>query len=99
MEKLDEETLATRIKELDGWKIDEDQLKKDFALPDFAHAMIFLSSVGWLSESENRYRDIHFHVRWNHVFITLQTRDLKAITENDLRLAQRINELPSFIFI
>lgn len=89
--KLDEQEISSRMMTLDGWKLVNGRLYKEFQFPDFVRAFGFMSSAALMAESMNH------HPNWSNVYnkvtIELFTHDVKGITELDFMLAERINTL------
>ena len=59
---------------------------------DFAAAMAFVNRVADAAEEANHHPDILVH-GWNKVRLTLSTHSEGGLTEADLALARRIDEL------
>ena len=59
---------------------------------DFADALDYVNRVGALAEEVGHHPDID--IRWNAVTLRLSTHSAGGITQADLRLARRIDELP-----
>ncbi len=74
-----------------GWIDAERALERRFVFSDFAEALAFVNRVGALAEAEGHHPDIELH--WNRVTLRWWTHAKDAITERDLELARRTNEL------
>ena len=55
--------------------------------------MAFVNQVADAAEEANHHPDILVH-GWNKVRLTLTTHSAEGLTENDRRMAERINGLP-----
>ena len=75
----------------EGWADVNGALERDFRFRDFAEALAFVNRVGDLAESENHHPDIAIH--WNQVTLRWWTHTKNAITERDVELAARTNQL------
>ena len=75
----------------DGWREVDGALERDFRFRDFAEALAFVNRVGALAEAEDHHPD--FAVHWNRVTLRWWTHVRNAITERDVELAARTNEL------
>jgi 4a-hydroxytetrahydrobiopterin dehydratase len=75
----------------EGWADVNGALERDFRFRDFAEALAFVNRVGDLAESENHHPDIA--IRWNQVTLRWWTHTKNAITERDVELAARTNQL------
>lgn len=74
-----------------GWSEVDGALQREFKFADFAEALEFVNAVGELAEAENHHPDIAIH--WNRVTLRWWTHVRQAITERDLELAARTNDL------
>jgi 4a-hydroxytetrahydrobiopterin dehydratase len=73
------------------WAREGDELQKVIKRKDFAEALAFVNEVGALAEARDHHPDID--IRWNTVTLRLSTHSEGGITERDLELAARIEEL------
>ncbi len=76
---------------LPGWTIRGEKLIRQWKFKNFVHAFGFISRVALIAESMNHHPDLH-NV-YGTVTIELTTHDLDGLSNLDLILAQRINEL------
>jgi len=78
----------------DGWNVVDGALNRQLVFADFAAAFAFMTRVARIAEDEGHHPD--WSNSWNVVNISLRTHDAGGvITERDLRLAWRINEVLS----
>ena len=75
----------------DGWLEVDGALEREFRFRDFAESLAFVNRVGELAEAEDHHPDIAVH--WNRVTLRWWTHVRNAITERDVELAARTNEL------
>ncbi len=87
--KISDAEVRIRLKDLPGWEVTLAGIRKTFTRRDFKDAMRFVNAVAELAEEANHHPDI-LVFGWNKVTLTLMTHSEKAITENDLALAGRI---------
>ena len=66
-------------------------LQRGFRFADFSEAIAFVNRLAQVSEAENHHPDLH--VSWNAVTVRWSTHTKRAITERDIELATRTNEL------
>ena len=64
----------------------------DYQFKDFAEAMAFVNKVADAAEEANHHPDILVH-GWNKVRLTLTTHSAGGLTDNDRRMAERIDQL------
>ena len=89
---LTESQIKDSLRELDGWKIEGDKLKKDFKFSGFREALAFMVRVGFEAEEQVHHPEI-FNV-YNNVTIGLATHDAgDKVTAKDVKLAKAIDTL------
>ncbi len=74
-----------------GWSERDGAIERTVELPAFADAIAFVDRVAELAEEADHHPDIAIHYRT--VTLRLWTHTAQAITERDVRLAERINQL------
>jgi 4a-hydroxytetrahydrobiopterin dehydratase len=88
---LSKEEIKQSLKNLDGWKLKNGKLSKDFEFDSFVKAFGFMTSVALEAQAMNH------HPEWFNVYgkvkIDLTTHDLGGISTFDIELATRINLL------
>ncbi|WP_026912842.1 4a-hydroxytetrahydrobiopterin dehydratase [Patulibacter minatonensis] len=75
-----------------AWTREDGALQREWTLDDFAGAVQFVNAVAGLAESQGHHPDIALH-SYNKVRLRLTTHSSGGITENDLELAERVDEL------
>jgi len=90
MSTLDDNAVASALGGL-AWEREGDELVKTVKLKDFAQAMKFVNAVAEAAEAANHHPDIS--ISWNTVRLQLSTHSAGGITQKDLDLARRIDEL------
>jgi len=75
----------------EGWSEVEGALERTFTFPDFRGALGFVNRVGELAEAENHHPDIA--VSYNRVTLRWWTHTAGGITDRDVELATKTNEL------
>jgi 4a-hydroxytetrahydrobiopterin dehydratase len=89
--KLDDTALRAAVDALEDWRLVEGKLHREFRFPDFVVAFGFMSSVALVAESMNHHPE-WFNV-YGRVVVDLTTHDAGGVTELDLELARRMDEL------
>ena len=74
------------------WRQEDESLVRDYEFEDFAAAMAFVNRVADLAEEANHHPDILVH-GWNKVRLTLTTHSEGGLTDNDHKMAERIDGL------
>ena len=83
--------LDTALDRLDGWSIEHGKLHRKYQFPSFVEAFGFMSSLALVAESMGHHPE-WFNV-YNRVTIDLTTHDAGGITQKDVDLAKKANEL------
>jgi 4a-hydroxytetrahydrobiopterin dehydratase len=91
MQVLDDSAIESALRELPGWRREGDNIVKTFQFDDFRSAMLFVNRVADAAEAANHHPDID--IRWNKVTFALSTHSAGGLTENDTKLAHRIERL------
>jgi 4a-hydroxytetrahydrobiopterin dehydratase len=88
---LDHATVDAALAEGMAWQRAGHELVKQRRGRDFADSLAYVNAVGALAEEANHHPDID--IRWNVVTLRLTTHSAGGLTESDLALARRIDEL------
>ena len=67
------------------------RIERTFKFRDFRAALSFVQQVGDLAERESHHPDICFG--WGYATVSLQTKKIKGLHENDFILAAKIDGL------
>ena len=76
------------------WRREGESIVRDLEFGDFAATMAYVNRVAALAEEENHHPDILVH-DYNQVRLTLSTHSVGGLTQADLDLARRLDELPT----
>lgn len=90
---LNADALHHGLDTLDGWTGTIEGITKTYTFADFNESMRFVRWVADLAEESNHHPDIH--VSYNTVTLELVTHSAGGVTQTDLDMAERINEIPS----
>jgi 4a-hydroxytetrahydrobiopterin dehydratase len=77
----------------EGWAEVAGALEREYRFADFAEAMAFVNLLAEAAEAANHHPDLA--VSWNLVTVRWWTHVQQAITERDVELARRTDELAS----
>ncbi len=93
VERLNAEARARALAELPGWApVDgRDAIRKPFKFKDFSQAWGFMSRVALAAEAMNHHPE--WSNLYNRVEIVLTTHDCDGLSERDIQLARKIEEL------
>jgi 4a-hydroxytetrahydrobiopterin dehydratase len=75
------------------WALMDDahRIERTFRLRDFREALTFVQKVGELAESEGHHPDVSFG--WGYATVSLCTKKIKGLHENDFIMAAKIDRL------
>lgn len=90
---MDAPAIRAALETLEGWETAPDgkSVSKAYAFADFAQALAFVDRVGALAEAADHHPDIA--LSWGKAAITLSTHSAGGVTEKDIELARKIDEL------
>lgn len=84
--------LESLRKEVPQWKVvNEHHIIRTFTFPDFRKALDFVNRVGELAEQQGHHPDIL--LTWGKAEVTLWTHAINGLTESDLIMAAKIDQL------
>ena len=89
--KLSNEEINQKLKELNGWDLEESAIKKTFEFKNFLESIEFVNKVSTIAEELNHHPDIL--INYNRVTIALSTHDEGGVTDKDINLAKKIENL------
>jgi 4a-hydroxytetrahydrobiopterin dehydratase len=75
------------------WQLSEeaDIIKRSFRFRDFREALTFVQEIGELAEAEGHHPNISFG--WGNATVSLQTKKIKGLHENDFIMATKIDRI------
>jgi len=79
------------LQQLPGWKQSGKAIERVFQFDNFVRAMEFVNRIAEAAEAVNHHPDIL--VNYNKVTLTLVSHDSGGVTQRDIKMAGRINEL------
>ena len=91
MRKLTAAEITKHMKALPNWDLGSDRIRRVFRFKDFVEAFGWMSSIAIVAETMNH------HPEWRNVWATveveLSTHDAGGLTELDMKLAAKMDEL------
>jgi 4a-hydroxytetrahydrobiopterin dehydratase len=90
-QKADSAAVDTWLSRHLGWAREGDAIARTFEFPDFGGALARAVRIGLLAEKRDHHPDLH--VGWGKLRVVWSTHDAGGITELDLELAARTDEL------
>jgi 4a-hydroxytetrahydrobiopterin dehydratase len=76
---------------LAGWTANNDTIERVFEFPNFVEAMGFVNRIAEAAEAINHHPDIT--INYNKVKLSLTSHDSGGVTQRDIRMAGKINEI------
>jgi 4a-hydroxytetrahydrobiopterin dehydratase len=67
------------------------RIERNYRFKNFGEAFAFVHKVGELAEAEGHHPDISFG--WGYAKVSMQTKKIKGLHENDFILAAKIDKL------
>jgi len=74
-----------------GWRHEDNALRRDFMFTNFAEAFTFMTAVAEIAETADHHPD--WSNSYNTVIIALTSHDKGCVTQRDSSLAEQINTL------
>ena len=90
-QKLNDQEIELHLRELEGWTVQSGKLHREFQCKDFVAAFGKMTRVALVPEAMNHHPE-WFNV-WNKVTIDLSTHSLGGISNLDLELAAKIDQI------
>ena len=88
---LDDEEISRQLEALPSWSGDNGGLRRTTEMADFPAAVRVVSHVAEVAEEMDHHPDID--IRWRTVHFTLATHSAGGVTQLDVELAHRIEEI------
>jgi len=90
-DKLTEDAIHAALADLSGWSLADGKLHRELEFADCNAAFGFMARSALVAEQMNHHPE-WFNV-WNKVVIDLATHDAGGVTQKDVDLATKMNEL------
>jgi len=86
--------VQSRLSEIPGWVLASDgkSIERSFTLKNFVACVDFINKIKDIAEGENHHPDLHL-TGYKNLKVVLYTHALGGVTENDLIVAAKINQL------
>ncbi len=88
---LDKAELATALKKCPEWEFEKNSITRTVEFEEFMDAIDFINDLAEIVDEAQHYPDIT--IRHTRVTIRLTTEDEGGVTDLDIELAQRIDNL------
>ena len=91
MAVLADSEIKQALNGLRGCQQSGEAIQRIFQFTDFKAAMQFVNKVADAAEQANHHPDID--IRYNKVIMSLVSHDSGGVTQRDVRMAERINQI------
>jgi 4a-hydroxytetrahydrobiopterin dehydratase len=90
---LTRDEASAYLAQVPAWELGDEasRIHRTFKLKNFAEALVFVQRIGNLAEAEGHHPDISFG--WGYATISLRTKKIKGLHENDFIMAAKIDDL------
>ena len=79
------------LKDLKGWKIENNRLTKTYAFENYFQTMAFVNALAWVSHREDHHPDLGVH--YNKCKVEYWTHAIGGLSENDFICAAKCDAL------
>lgn len=87
----EEEVRARLARELPAWQAEGGWIRRDFGTDGWPTTLMLVNQIGYLAEAAFHHPDLT--VGWGAVTVRLQTHSAGGVTDKDLELAGKIEEV------
>jgi 4a-hydroxytetrahydrobiopterin dehydratase len=88
---LEADDLKAALKKCPEWEFEKDSITRTIEFEEFMEAIDFVNDLAEIADEAQHHPDIN--IRYTKVFLKLTTHDAGGVTEADIELAQRIDNL------
>lgn len=85
--------IESHLSQLPGWDapLNYATISKKFTFKNYPQTIAFVNAVTWLANKEDHHPNICFD--YNHCTVSLTTHVAEGLTQNDMIMAAKINQL------
>jgi 4a-hydroxytetrahydrobiopterin dehydratase len=83
--------LEEALRSLPGWEVRDGWLRRKYMTPGWPHTMLLANAIAYAAEAAWHHPDLE--LGYAQVVVRLQTHRVRAITESDVALARRFDEI------
>ena len=89
--RMSDDQIKDELQNLGGWEREGDALTREFEFSNFVGSVDFVNRLTPVAEEMNHHPDLS--ISWNKVKVSLSTHSEGGITENDFKLATKIDSV------
>ena len=86
-----EDQIGERLAELPGWWYEGGMIRRNYKTDGWPTTLMLVNTIGYLAEAAYHHPDLA--VTWAKVTVNLSTHSAGGITDKDLELARKIDEV------
>jgi 4a-hydroxytetrahydrobiopterin dehydratase len=87
----DDARIAERLRDLPGWFYEDGWIRRDYKTDGWPTTLMLVNVIGYLAEAAYHHPDLT--VTWARVGVKLKTHSAGGITDKDLELARKIEDV------
>jgi len=76
---------------LKDWKIEDNNLKKNFSFKNYYQTLAFVNAIGWIIHQQNHHPDVT--ITYNLCKVAFTTHSINALSINDFICAAKIEDM------
>jgi 4a-hydroxytetrahydrobiopterin dehydratase len=88
---LSDPEIQQALQSLPSWRRNGNTIERTLQFANFVQAMDFVNQIAEAAEAVNHHPDIH--ISYNKVTLVLVSHDSGGVTQRDVRMAGKINEI------
>ena len=92
MEKLSEQQITEELKNLNGWSLTENSIRKTFTTKGFPQTMGLVTAIGSFCQQHDHHPDF-LTMKYSSVEVSFSTHTAKGITKKDIEIAKDLDTL------
>jgi 4a-hydroxytetrahydrobiopterin dehydratase len=83
--------LDAALKKFPEWEVEGEAITRTIEFEEFSEAIDFVNDLAEIAEEAQHHPDID--IRYTRITVALTTHDVGGVTELDIQLAQRVDNL------
>lgn len=88
---LTQDEAKNMLKQLDGWELKDNTIRKTFAFKNYYPVIAFVNAVAWMTHREDHHPDMS--VGYNQCRVEYSTHAIGGLSENDFICAAKVDAL------
>lgn len=93
-ELLEDDDLTTALKKCPEWDYEKKAITRTIEFEEFTEAIDFVNDLAEIAEEAQHHPDITIkHTKHTKITLRLTTHDAGGVTDSDIELAQRVDNL------